>query len=75
VLKLVTDRLKGALRSSDTLARVGGDEFVVVLTDVAAIAAGELAQRLIKEVLGSFQLDDLRIRIGASVGIALYPAC
>ena len=73
LLKLVADRLMGAVRASDTLARVGGDEFVVVLTDVKPSDAGELAQRLIAELSEPFQLDDLRIRIGTSVGIALYP--
>jgi diguanylate cyclase (GGDEF)-like protein len=73
LLKLVADRLSGALRASDTLARVGGDEFVVVLTDVERVAAGGLAQRLIESLMEPFQLNDLRIRIGSSIGIALCP--
>jgi diguanylate cyclase (GGDEF)-like protein len=73
LLKLAADRLKGTLRASDTVARVGGDEFVVVLTDVKPSTAGELAQRIIAELSEPFQLGDLRLRIGASVGIALYP--
>jgi diguanylate cyclase (GGDEF)-like protein/PAS domain S-box-containing protein len=74
LLVLVTDRLKGLLRASDTLARIGGDEFVVLQTDVEPSAAGELAQRLIEELSEQFELNHIQMRIGASVGIALYPA-
>jgi diguanylate cyclase (GGDEF)-like protein len=73
LLKLVADRLRGALRASDTLARVGGDEFVVVLTDVDRVVAGGLAQRLIESLAEPFQMNDLRVRIGSSIGIALCP--
>jgi diguanylate cyclase (GGDEF)-like protein len=80
LLVLATDRLKGALRAADTLARVGGDEFVVLQTDVGQpLAAGELAQRLIKMLAEPFQLEDRRLQVGTStstsitVGVALYP--
>jgi diguanylate cyclase (GGDEF)-like protein len=74
LLILVAARLKRAIRSSDTLARIGGDEFVVLQTDVEPAAAGELAQRLVEALSEPFELNELQLRIGTSVGIALYPA-
>ncbi len=75
LLVLVADRLKRALRVSDTLAHLGGDEFVVLHTNVGQpVSAGELAQRLIKLLSEPFELNDLQMRIGCSIGIALCPA-
>jgi diguanylate cyclase (GGDEF)-like protein/PAS domain S-box-containing protein len=75
LLVLVAERLQGALRASDTLARIGGDEFVVLQTDGGQPhAAAELAQRLIKIMSVPFEVNDLHMRIGTSVGIAIYPA-
>jgi diguanylate cyclase (GGDEF)-like protein len=75
LLVLVARRLKGTVRASDTVARVGGDEFVVLQTDVRQpIAAGELARRIIATLSEPFELNGLHLRIGASVGIAVYPA-
>jgi diguanylate cyclase (GGDEF)-like protein len=74
LLVLVTDRLTAALNTSDTLARVGGDEFILIHTDVGQpAAAGELAQRLIELLSEPFELDGLQMRIGSSIGIALCP--
>ncbi len=71
----VARRLQSVLRPADTLARVGGDEFVIVSTLAAqAERAADLAGRVV-EVLGRpFDLSGRQIEIGVSVGIALYPA-
>jgi diguanylate cyclase (GGDEF)-like protein len=75
LLVLVGQRLQAALRSADTLARVGGDEFVVVQTDVGQpMAASELCSRLIEVLAEPFELDGHQVRIGTSIGVALYPA-
>jgi diguanylate cyclase (GGDEF)-like protein len=80
LLVLATARLNNVLRASDTLARIGGDEFVVLQTDVGQpLAAGELALRLIKVLAEPFELEDRQLQVGTSttsgvtVGIALYP--
>jgi diguanylate cyclase (GGDEF)-like protein len=77
LLLLVAKRLKNALRSSDTVARVGGDEFVVLQTTVGQPgAAGKLAKRLIGVLSEPFELhgDQKRPGPSVSVGVALYPA-
>ncbi|MDG4553435.1 MAG: EAL domain-containing protein [Candidatus Competibacter sp.] len=74
LLKNVAERLSDSLRREDTVARAGGDEFVLLLEDVgepekAAVAA----RKLIASLTDPFDLENRRIAISASVGIALYP--
>ncbi|MCJ2009367.1 EAL domain-containing protein [Methylobacterium sp. J-092] len=67
-------RMLTELRPTDTLARVGGDEFVVVLSGTRAPQqVAEVGSRLIASLRRPFQLDDHRVEIGASAGVALYP--
>jgi diguanylate cyclase (GGDEF)-like protein len=74
LLNLVAARLTGAVRASDTLSRVGGDEFVVVLTAAEPATTGEFVQRLIEVLAEPYRINSLLMRIGTSVGIAMYPA-
>lgn len=74
LLRAVTRRLRGALREADFLARLGGDEFVAVLMPVDDDqGAIRVAVKLIEALTAPFTLDGHEIRIGVSVGIALYP--
>jgi diguanylate cyclase (GGDEF)-like protein len=74
VLIGVALRLSRALRSPGTLARLGGDEFAVLLTDLVDEAEPlRVAQRLRKVIDEPFLLGDLRVSVGATVGIALCP--
>ncbi|SFM72487.1 bifunctional diguanylate cyclase/phosphodiesterase [Methylobacterium pseudosasicola] len=74
LLVQVAKRMLTELRPSDTLARVGGDEFVAVLTGARAPQRGaEIAGRLVGGLRRPFRIDDHRVEIGASAGIALYP--
>ncbi len=71
LLRAVAERLTGALRTSDTCARVGGDEFVVILTSPAGAGGGrEVAERLTRSFDVPFVLDGREIRVTASIGIA-----
>ena len=73
-LRAVTQRLKGALRDTDTIARLGGDEFIVLLEACSARAnAEEVANRLLYELEQPFVVEDNPVYAGASIGIALYP--
>ncbi len=74
LLKGVAERLSGGLRREDTVARIGGDEFVLLLEDVGAPEkAAVAAQKLMVSLTEPFHLEDRQIAISASVGIALYP--
>ena len=74
VLKVVAGRLLAAVRETDTVARYGGDEFIIVLTDVGnRDAAARVAEKVIESVARSISHDGNLVSVGASVGIALYP--
>jgi diguanylate cyclase (GGDEF)-like protein len=73
LLKQLGPRLRGALRSSDVLVRVGGDELAVLLIDTDRAYALTVAQRLMAKLEEPFQLDAVNVRIGASIGIAIAP--
>lgn len=74
VLIAVAQRLKAQLREVDTVARVGGDEFVLLLESVGSFEAMELLQRkLLAEVARPIVIDDQTISVGMSIGMAIYP--
>ncbi len=74
LLQHVGERLSSALRSEDTVARMGGDEFAVLLPSVEdAAAADEVARKLLGALRRSFEIDGLSLEVGASVGIACFP--
>jgi diguanylate cyclase (GGDEF)-like protein len=74
VLLEVASRLKKSLRADDTVARVGGDEFVVLLGDMETRdAAGVVAQKLVEAVREPIKRGNLSIVVGLSVGIAMLP--
>ena len=72
LLVAVAERLLTGLRPSDTAARVGGDEFAILLEDLrVGDEANQVARRLIDELSAPFRIGRTSIVIGASVGIAL----
>ena len=72
LLKAVTDRLRKCVREVDTVARFGGDEFIVLQPGIEhPEQAGILAQRLIETVSEPYSLDGHQVVIGMSVGIAV----
>ncbi len=74
VLRMAAARLRKTLRDSDTLARVGGDEFVAVLPGTHSEAQIKLVTgRLIATLQSPFEVDSHTIYVGASVGVAVYP--
>ncbi|MFC2050578.1 PAS domain S-box protein, partial [Chloroflexota bacterium] len=74
LLKAVGKRLKVTMRKSDTVARIGGDEFVLVLPQVPhAEEAARFAQRVLDVFREPFVLDGQRLHITTSIGIAIYP--
>ncbi|SFU61579.1 putative bifunctional diguanylate cyclase/phosphodiesterase [Pseudoduganella namucuonensis] len=74
VLRVAAARLRKTLRDSDTLARVGGDEFVAVLPGTFTEAQIKLVTgRLLATLQAPFEIDSHTIYIGASVGVSVYP--
>ena len=73
LLQQVSVRLNDALRESDTAARLGGDEFALLLPGADQHFAEHIAQRVLKAMEQMFTVNDHSLRVGASLGIALYP--
>jgi diguanylate cyclase (GGDEF)-like protein/PAS domain S-box-containing protein len=74
LLRDVAQRLVAGVRSEDTVARQGGDEFIVLLLSMRnAQDAGLLAQKLLADLLLPFQIRGKELHISASIGIAIFP--
>jgi diguanylate cyclase (GGDEF)-like protein/PAS domain S-box-containing protein len=74
LLQEVAARLKGWAREQDTVARVGGDEFVVLLTSVAqASDAAMAAQRILDAITAEFPVHGNLLKVTCSVGISMFP--
>ena len=74
VLCELAARLQGCTRGPDLLARIGGDEFVLLLPDADAAAAREVAERIAAAVREPIAVDACAVACGVSVGVALAPA-
>ncbi|MCJ2121103.1 EAL domain-containing protein [Methylobacterium sp. J-077] len=71
----VAKRMRVELRPTDTLARIGGDEFVVVLAVTSVPEqAGEIVSRLVAALRRPFRIEGRHLEVSASAGVALYPA-
>jgi diguanylate cyclase (GGDEF)-like protein len=74
LLRQVGPRLASALRGVDTVARLGGDEFGAILEGLQTIEnASDVAAKVRRSLAGAFELTDLQLEVGASIGLALYP--
>lgn len=74
LLQAVGQRLKAILREQDTLGRLGGDEFLAILDHSAKPdASSVVAEKIISALTQPFMLEGHEIKIGVSIGIAIYP--
>ena len=74
LLRQIAARMADAFRASDTVARQGGDEFVVVLERIGSEQdAADLAQRLLQLMASPFMVDETQFYASCSIGIGLYP--
>jgi len=74
VLEAVAGRLSGCVRESDTVARIGGDEFVILLPLIKDVEDAEkLAAKLLGVLSEPFMVAEGEARVGISIGIAVYP--
>jgi diguanylate cyclase (GGDEF)-like protein/PAS domain S-box-containing protein len=75
-LKFVAERLSGVMRQGDTLARIGGDEFVVLLENIVDMedSAGQVARKILGSFAEPFSVDGHMLSCSCSIGIAVYPS-
>jgi diguanylate cyclase (GGDEF)-like protein len=74
LLQETAQRLSQCVRATDTVARWGGDEFLVILPDMATPESAELvAEKVLEVCSGSYQLDGYDLSVTASIGISVFP--
>lgn len=74
VLREVAGRLSRSVRSADTVARIGGDEFVILLTDLDhAEKAEQLAAKLVTVLAEPLLIDGTTVQVTVSIGIVTFP--
>jgi diguanylate cyclase (GGDEF)-like protein/PAS domain S-box-containing protein len=75
VLKVTADRIKAGIRETDTVARIGGDEFIIILSRVTDVSVlDRLATNLIQQIGEIIRIQQRDISVQTSIGIAIYPA-
>lgn len=74
LLKEIAERLSLCVRTSDSVGRLGGDEFLILLADLADSAdAANVAEKIIECMAPAFELDGHRLSTAVSIGVAIYP--
>jgi diguanylate cyclase (GGDEF)-like protein/PAS domain S-box-containing protein len=73
VLQKVAQRLLAVLRDSDTIARIGGDEFVIVLANAGYEHMGNVARKILSAFEELIYIRDMPLEVEVAIGIALYP--
>ncbi len=74
LLQGVAQRLRGSLREGDTLSRIGGDEFMLLLPHIRSRDnAAYIAEKILTSLKQPFHIDDHEIFVGMSIGISLFP--
>ena len=75
-LKLVAERLSGIMRQGDTLARIGGDEFVVLLENIVTMEddAGLVARKILACFADPFSVEGHTLSCSCSIGISVFPS-
>jgi diguanylate cyclase (GGDEF)-like protein/PAS domain S-box-containing protein len=74
LLVAAADRLSSALRKSDTVARMGGDEYVLLLSEIEGKDdAIKVAEKILEDFRQAFNIDEQSLNVTMSIGIAIYP--
>lgn len=74
ILKAVSRRVSALLQEGETMARIGGDEFILLLPNTGREAANKLAQTILKELEKPFIYEGNELFITSSIGLSMYPA-
>lgn len=70
----LAQRLTTELRDEDTVSRMGGDEFIILLPDTDGKGAAQVAHKLLESIADPFMVEEHSLTVSASIGIALYPS-
>jgi diguanylate cyclase (GGDEF)-like protein len=73
VLRIVAARLNSGIRESDTISRIGGDEFCAVVEGAERVVAENIALKLANTIEPPFQINGHTLQVGSSIGIAVFP--
>ncbi len=73
VLIQVASRLKSILRKTDSIARIGGDEFSILMLNIDQKSINDLATKINSKIAETIYVDGQKIQIGTSIGIAIFP--
>lgn len=74
VLQIIAHRMESIVRSIDTVTRIGGDEFILIIQGLNTVDEYiNLAERLVREISIPIDIGSCLLYVGASVGIAIYP--
>ncbi|MFO7993835.1 MAG: diguanylate cyclase [Marinobacter sp.] len=73
ILKQLGQEIKDCVRDSDSVARFGGDEFVLFLDETSDVKAGEVSEKIIKQLAKPYRVHTDAVELGVSIGISLYP--
>lgn len=74
LLGRVAVRMRDAVRESDTVARIGGDEFTLLLTDITTYdQCKALVEKILREICKPYLIQDVVVEIGASIGVSCFP--
>lgn len=75
LLKYAAERIRGCLRDEDTVARQGGDEFIIILTDVVDVQnITKVAEKILDVISHPFEIEGRKLFVTASIGISVYPS-
>ena len=73
VLRIVANRLNSEIRDTDTISRIGGDEFCAVIEGIERVVAENIALKLANAIEPPFQVNGHTLQVGTSIGIAVFP--
>ncbi len=73
-MKEVANRMRKIIRKSDTAARIGGDEFLIILSNInEKEEVIPIAKALLSEIMQPIFINDLMVGVGVSIGISMFP--
>lgn len=74
LLKFLSKKLQSCIRTTDTISRQGGDEFVILLSEIdSPMAPAEIAHKLLNATNDYYQIGTHELKVSASIGISIYP--